>query len=295
MPLIKSPLAQIISDYTRLIRFNAPIGTWLLFWPCLWGMALAGVSIIDWRILIPYSILFFIGAFCMRSAGCIWNDIVDRDLDKKVARTQNRPIAAGRISRRQAASFMVLLALLGFGVLLQFNKVTILTGSASLILILIYPFMKRVTWWPQFFLGTTFNWGALLGWTAITGQLEWPALILWGGGIFWTLGYDTIYAGQDRNDDQKIGIKSSIIRLGEKTRLFLYRFYTGFMIMLGLAIVVAPAQSKLSLLFLPLLLIASYLIVYYCHLDDEASCLASFKKNNRLGLTVFLVLAIPAF
>ncbi len=196
--------------YLRIARADRPIGWWLLLWPCWWSVAMASEA---WPS--PWLMaLFLVGAVVMRAAGCCWNDIADRDFDGRVERTRTRPIPAGDLTVLQAGLFMVLLALVGLAVLLSFNRFAILVGVVSLAPVAIYPFMKRVTWWPQFFLGIAFNWGALLGWAAVRGSLEWPALLLYLGGIAWTLGYDTIYAHQDKEDDALLGLKSSAIHLG---------------------------------------------------------------------------------
>ncbi|MEM9751523.1 MAG: 4-hydroxybenzoate octaprenyltransferase, partial [Pseudomonadota bacterium] len=190
-----------LRPYLRLARADRPIGTWLLLWPCLWSMALAQISLGERAPNLWFLILFVVGATAMRGAGCVYNDIIDRDIDAKVARTANRPIASGAVSVGSGWAFLVALSLIGLLVLLQFNQRTILLGLVSLGIVAAYPFMKRVTYWPQAWLGLTFNWGALMAWTAVTGDLAAPALLLYVGGVFWTLGYDTIYAHQDKEDD----------------------------------------------------------------------------------------------
>ncbi|MGH6977502.1 MAG: 4-hydroxybenzoate octaprenyltransferase, partial [Stellaceae bacterium] len=209
--------------YLRLARLDRPIGTWLLLFPGWWGIALAAPGQPDWRLMA----LFAIGAVAMRGAGCTLNDIADRDFDARVARTRTRPIASGAISVKQAIAFMALELAIGAAVLFSFNRTAILLGFLVLALIGTYPFMKRITYWPQFFLGLNFNWGALLGWAAARGDVGWPAILLYAGGICWTLGYDTIYAHQDRDDDALIGVKSSALALGRLTRPFLFAFYAG--------------------------------------------------------------------
>src|SRR6516165_8738717 len=207
--------------YARLARLDRPIGTWLLLFPGWWGIALASRRWPDPVLLL----LFAIGAVAMRSAGCTLNDIADRDYDGQVARTRLRPLPSGAISLRRAMIFLLLQLTVGAAVLFTLNRTTILLGAAVLVLIATYPFMKRITYWPQVFLGLNFNWGALIGWTAVTGALAWPSLLLYVGGVFWTIGYDTIYAHQDKEDDIRIGVKSSAIALGAHTRPWLFVFY----------------------------------------------------------------------
>src|SRR5271155_5388705 len=210
-----------LRPYARLARLDRPIGTWLLLFPGWWGIALASRRWPDPLLLL----LFAIGAVAMRGAGCTLNDIADRDYDGQVARTRLRPLPSGAVSVRQAVIFLLLQLMIGAAVLFSLNRITILLGAAVLGLIGTYPFMKRITYWPQVFLGLNFNWGALMGWTAVTGALGWPPLLLYIGGVFWTLGYDTIYAHQDKEDDIRIGVKSSAIALGEHTRPWLFAFY----------------------------------------------------------------------
>src|SRR5262245_37465551 len=203
--------------YLRLARLDRPIGSWLLLLPCWWSAGLAAVGAhqpVDlWHLL-----LFFIGAFAMRGAGCTWNDIVDRDLDRQVERTRSRPIPSGQVTVTGAAVFLVVQALIGLSVLLQFNRFAVATGIASLAIVAIYPFMKRITYWPQIALGFAFSWGALMGWAAAFGRLDFPAYLLYAGAIAWVIGYDTIYAHQDREDDALIGVKSTARLFGERTR-----------------------------------------------------------------------------
>ena len=228
-------LPSITHPYVRLARFDRPIGTWLLLFPCWWSLALA---IEDWKDIIEnlwLFILFGIGATVMRGAGCCLNDIADRNLDSSVARTKDRPIPAGIISVKQAFFLMATLSALGLIILLQFNNFAVTIGATSIILITIYPFSKRFTYWPQFILGLTFNWGALLGWAAVRGEIQTPAILLYVGGIFWTLGYDTIYAMQDKNDDAIVGIKSTALALGEKVNGWLFIFYSLAILFMGLA------------------------------------------------------------
>jgi 4-hydroxybenzoate polyprenyltransferase len=220
-----------LRPYARLARWDRPIGFWLLFWPCGFALGLAALARpaagFDWRALL----LMFVGAVLMRGAGCTFNDIVDRDIDDKVARTRLRPIPSGQVTTLQAALFLVAQALLGFLVLLQFNAMTIGLGIASLLLVAIYPFMKRVTWWPQLFLGLAFSWGALVGWTAETGSLAAPPLLLYLGSILWVIGYDTVYALQDIEDDALIGVKSTARLFGARARPIVALFYAGAVIL----------------------------------------------------------------
>src|SRR5690242_10574468 len=212
--------------YLRLARFDRPIGAWLLLLPCWWSAGLAAIAAHAALPNLAHVALFFVGAFVMRGAGCTWNDIVDRDLDARVERTRSRPIPSGQVSVRAAAVFLVAQALLGLAVLLQFNTFTIWTGIASLAVVAVYPFMKRITYWPQIVLGLAFSWGALMGWPATFARLDWPAFVLYAASIAWVIGYDTIYAHQDREDDALIGIKSTAILFGENTRPMLAVAYT---------------------------------------------------------------------
>jgi len=278
--------------YLRLARLDRPIGSWLLLMPCWWSAGLAavagGAAPNLWHL-----VLFFIGAFMMRGAGCTWNDLVDRDLDGRVERTRSRPIPSGQVSVTQAAVFLVLQALVGLAVLLQFNRFTIATGIASLIIVAIYPFMKRITYWPQIVLGLAFSWGALMGWPAAFGRLDWPALILYAGSISWVIGYDTIYAHQDREDDALIGIKSTALLFGERTKPMLTLFYAG----VGLLIGIAGAMAGGKLIFaLGLAAFAVHLAWQIRRIDigDSALCLRLFKSNRDAGLILFAALAIEA-
>ena len=204
--------------YLRLARLDRPIGSWLLLMPCWWSARARRGSCRQAKVDLWHVVLFFIGAFAMRGAGCTWNDIVDRDLDARVERTRSRPIPSGQVSVTAAAVFLVLQALVGLAVLLQFNRFTVYVGFASLAVVAVYPFMKRITYWPQIVLGLAFSWGALMGWPATFGRLDLPALLLYAGAISWVIGYDTIYAHQDREDDALIGIKSTALLFGEHTK-----------------------------------------------------------------------------
>jgi len=264
--------------FARLARLDRMIGSWLLLLPCWWGVALASGDYPDPWLLA----LFAAGAVVMRAAGCTFNDIADRDFDAKVARTADRPIPSGQVSVAQAVAWMIALALAGFAVLVQFNRFAIWIGIASLVLIAIYPFMKRITYWPQFFLGLAFNWGALLGWAAVTGEIAEPALLLYVAGIFWTLGYDTIYAHQDKEDDLLVGVKSSALALGAQTRPALLVFYAGAIVFTGLA----GWQADASWPFYVLLAAGAAQLAWQAGaiaFDDPHDCLAKFKSNRLYG------------
>jgi 4-hydroxybenzoate polyprenyltransferase len=229
----------------------------------------------------------------MRGAGCTWNDLVDRDLDGLVERTRSRPIPSGQVSAAQAGVFLVAQALLGFLVLIQFNRFTIITGLVSLLVVAVYPFMKRVTYWPQIFLGLAFSWGALMGWPAVFGRLDWPALVLYAGSISWVIGYDTIYAHQDREDDLLIGIKSTALLFGESTRPMLACFYAGAVVLIG----VAGLMVGGGLIFmLGLIAFAAHLAWQVLRLDinDSAHCLKLFKSNRDAGLILFGAMLLEA-
>jgi 4-hydroxybenzoate polyprenyltransferase len=271
--------------YARLARLDRPIGTWLLLWPCWWSIALATPEgqWPDWHMLV----LFAIGALAMRGAGCTVNDIADREFDGQVARTRTRPIPSGQVSLRQAFAFLFFLSAIGFAVLVTFNQLAIGLGALSLILLVTYPFMKRVTWWPQFFLGLAFNWGALLGYAAVTGRLDWAPVVLYAAGILWTLGYDTIYAHQDKDDDALIGVKSTARLFGDRSRIWIAVFYAGLVVLLALV-------GRLAWLAWPfyvgLALAALQLAwqVWRVDLDDAADCMVKFHSNRSFGALVFL-------
>ncbi|MCE3256044.1 MAG: 4-hydroxybenzoate octaprenyltransferase, partial [Nitrobacter vulgaris] len=221
--------------YLRLSRLDRPIGSWLLLMPCLWSAALASHLARDVSQLPLTIALFLIGAFAMRGAGCTWNDITDRDLDARVERTQSRPIPAGQVTVTQALVFLVVQALVGLVVLLQFNHFAIATGIASLLIVAAYPFMKRITYWPQVVLGLAFSWGALMGFAVVLGRIDAAALALYAGTVAWVIGYDTIYAHQDADDDALIGIKSTALLFGERTRFALAIFYGLAVVLIGVA------------------------------------------------------------
>ena len=279
--------------YLRLARLDRPIGSWLLLMPCWWSVALANVAAHNpvpnfWHIA-----LFFIGAFAMRGAGCTWNDIVDRDIDTKVERTRSRPIPSGQVSVKQAAAFLVLQALVGLAVLLQFNWFAVATGIASLGIVAIYPFMKRITYWPQSVLGLAFSWGALMGWAAAFGRLDAPAIILYAGSIAWVIGYDTIYAHQDREDDALIGVKSTALLFGNNTKPMLALFYGLAVALIGLAGHLAGGGIVFAL---GLAAFAAHLVwqIWRIDIDDPDLCLKIFKSDRDAGLILFAGLLAQA-
>jgi 4-hydroxybenzoate polyprenyltransferase len=280
-------MPQLVQPYLRLARLDRPVGTWLLFWPCVWSLVLAQGQEPDWSQLAWFILLMFVGSLVMRGAGCAYNDIVDRDMDAQVARTRGRPLPAGLISVRQAWMFLLLLALMGLVVLLQFNLPAIVTGLASLLLVAAYPFMKRVTWWPQAWLGLTFNWGALVGWVAVTGKMEAPAVLLYAAGFFWTLGYDTIYALQDVEDDALAGVKSSARALGKNAARGVSIFYVLSSLCLMLALYVATSRLLMTLLVIPVV-VHFLLQVKKLRPDNPQVCLQLFKSNRDAGLLMAL-------
>lgn len=275
-----------VRPYLRLARLDRPIGTWLLLFPCWWSVALAWPGWPDRHWLALFA-LFGVGAVVMRGAGCTVNDILDRDLDAQVERTRVRPIPSGQVTARQAAAFMVFLMLLGLGVLVQLTPFAIGLGVGSLVLVFTYPLMKRITWWPQAFLGLAFNWGALMGWAAVTDDLAAPAVWLYLAGIAWTLGYDTIYAHQDKEDDARVGVKSTALRLGRHSRPWIAGFYG--VTIAGMA--AAGVAAGLKPLFLVGLAAAAGQLAWQLWSwapDDPGDCLLRFKSNRWFG---WLVLA----
>jgi 4-hydroxybenzoate polyprenyltransferase len=266
--------------YCRLARLDRPIGTWLLLFPGWWSISLAASpgAWLDFRLLI----LFGIGALVMRGAGCTINDMIDRDIDAKVARTATRPLASGQLSLTQAWRFLFLQLGVGFVILLQLSWTAIWLGAASLALVAVYPFMKRITWWPQAFLGLTFNWGALMGWAALRDELAWPALLLYGAGFFWTLSYDTIYAHQDKGDDALIGVKSTALRLGAETKKWLLGFDAAMLVLLVAALATAAIGW---VAYLAVLAIAWHLRwqATSVDLDNAPDCQAKFRSNRWIG------------
>src|SRR5712692_8794870 len=278
--------------YLRLARLDRPIGSWLLLMPCWWSVGLAAVHARS-QVNVWHLLLFFIGAFAMRGAGCTWNDIVDRDLDARVERTRSRPIPSGQVTVASAAAFLLLQALVGLAVLLQFNRFTVYVGFASLAVVAIYPFMKRFIDWPQIVLGLAFSWGALMGWPAAFGRLDLPAFLLYAGAISWVIGYDTIYAHQDREDDALIGIKSTALLFRERTKPMLAAFYALAVMLIALAGWSAGAGVVFSL---GILAFAAHLSwqIRRLDIDDPVNCLAVFKSNRDAGLILFAGLALDA-
>ncbi len=267
--------------YARLMRLDRPIGTWLLLFPGWWSIAMAWRG---WENAWLFA-AFGIGAIIMRGAGCTWNDITDREYDGRVARTRTRPIPAGEISVGQAYAFMLFLLLAGFAILVSFNLFAIALGAASLALVFSYPFMKRITYWPQFVLGLAFNWGALLGWAAVDGSLALPPALLYVAGIFWTLGYDTIYAHQDKEDDALIGLRSTALKFGAKTRPFLYRMY-------GMTVLLMAAMGWFmgyGWAFYAFLAAGAAQLAWQARtvsLDNPEDCLAKFRSNRLFAWLV---------
>jgi 4-hydroxybenzoate polyprenyltransferase len=272
--------------YLRLSRLDRPIGSWLLLMPCWWSAALAAGIAHDVSRLPFILVLFLIGAFAMRGAGCTWNDITDRDLDARVERTRSRPIPAGQVSVAQAAVFLVLQALLGLAVLLQFSRFAVATGIASLVIVAVYPFMKRITYWPQIVLGLAFSWGALMGFAVMLGRIDTTALVLYAGSIAWVIGYDTIYAHQDTQDDALIGIKSTALLFGERTRPALMVFYGLAVVLIGVALALAGAgwMAWLGLAAFTVHLVSQ---IERLEIGDAGLCLRIFKSNRNAGLLLF--------
>jgi 4-hydroxybenzoate polyprenyltransferase len=268
------------------MRADRPIGTWLLLWPCCWSATMAAIAA-GARLPDPWHlVLFAIGAFVMRGAGCTYNDIVDRAYDAEVARTRSRPLPSGQVSVTAAKAFMIALALVGFLVLIQFDRFTILLGIASLAIVAAYPFMKRITYWPQAVLGLAFSWGALMGWSARFGALDWPALVLYAASIAWVIGYDTIYAHQDKEDDALVGLKSTALRFGTRTRSWLVLLYgtawagiltAGLMAGAGVVFIVAMLAGLLHL----------GRQIATLDTEDADNCLARFRSNHGFGALVF--------
>jgi 4-hydroxybenzoate polyprenyltransferase len=276
----------VLLPYAQLMRLDRPIGWWLLLIPCWWGLALGQIAAGGGMPNLWHAFLFLAGAIVMRGAGCVLNDMADKDFDAAVERTRARPIASGRVSRQQALAFMAVLCLAGLVILLQFNRYTVGLGAASLLIVAVYPFMKRITHWPQFVLGLAFNWGALLGWTAIHGSLSTAPIALYAGGIFWTLAYDTIYAHQDKEDDTLIGIKSTALLFGEKTRPWLAAFFLLAFASIGLALHFAQAGIPAWAGLAGAAIHALWQLRNFDHADGNRS-LNLFKSNRMLGL-IFL-------
>tara|TARA_B100000029_G_scaffold85112_1_gene75666 strand:+ start:1430 stop:2290 length:861 start_codon:yes stop_codon:yes gene_type:complete len=278
-----------IQIFIQLTRLNKPIGFLLLFWPCAWGLTLAFYYTQELNIFLKHIFFFFLGSILMRSAGCIVNDIVDRNFDKKVERTKKRPLASGKISVSSALIYVFILCLISFLILIQFNFLTISLGIASMALAFSYPFMKRLTYWPQFFLGLTFNWGIIMGWTSITNTLSAEPFILYLAAIFWTLGYDTIYGLQDIHDDEIIGVKSTSIKFKNNVKVFIGICYSlsVFCILMLCHMIEINKYIFIISLFIILSLIYQLKIV---NIKNPRSCLSAFKINNFTGIFVFILI-----
>jgi 4-hydroxybenzoate polyprenyltransferase len=280
-------LPDALRPYARLARLERPIGWWLLLWPCWWSTALAAIAAHKALPNVWHLALFMIGAIVMRGAGCTYNDIVDRDIDAAVARTRSRPIPAGQVSVAQAKMFVVGLALIGLIVLVQFNWFSIWLGIASLGIVAVYPFMKRITDWPQLVLGLAFSWGGLMGWAAAFGRLDWPAALVYAAAILWTIGYDTIYAHQDKEDDGLVGVRSTARLFGTWSKPAISFLYAGALTLLALAYGLAGAGP---LAYFGLVAAAVHMgwQIMRLDIDDGDRCLELFRSNTQTGWLIFL-------
>jgi len=276
-----------IKNFIELTRLNKPIGIMLLFWPCAWGLTLAYYFDGGASLYLKHLILFFLGSVLMRSAGCIFNDIIDRNLDKKVERTKQRPIASKKVSLTQAFSYIILLCLISLTILLQFNLLTIILGMSSMLLAFSYPFMKRITYWPQLFLGLTFNWGVIMGWSSIVNNVSLEPIILYVAAIFWTLGYDTIYGLQDVKDDEIIGVKSTSIRFKNNVKTFVGICYSFCIFFISILFFLMNTKNYIFLLAIFFILTLIYQIKIF-NKNDSKSCLTAFKNNNLTGMFIFI-------
>lgn len=288
-------LPRALWPHAQLARWDRPIGWQLLMWPCFWSAMVAANVAAEAGTWSPvrtlwFLFLFMVGSIAMRGAGCTWNDLVDHRIDSLVARTRSRPLPSGRISRKAAYGFIAAQALVGLLVLLQFNWFAVLLGVASLAVVAIYPFAKRFTDWPQFFLGLAFSWGALMGWAAEFGTLSWAAIVLYVAAIIWTIGYDTIYAHQDKEDDALVGVRSTARLFGDRTRVWLVRLFGAFIVLMGVVFAMTgitwPAWLGLAL---GGAMLARQIVII--DIDDPDQCLALFKANSRVGLVIFLGLS----
>jgi 4-hydroxybenzoate polyprenyltransferase len=286
-------LPDVALPYAQLMRLDRPIGWWLLLLPCWWALVLGQIAAGGGWPNLWHGLLFLIGAIVMRGAGCALNDIADRDFDARVERTKNRPIASGRISRKQAFAFLIVLSLIGLAVLLQFNWYSVVLGAASLLIVAIYPFMKRITHWPQFVLGLAFNWGALVGWSATHASLAPAALLLYAGGISWTLAYDTIYAHQDKEDDVLIGVKSTALLFGANTKPWLAAFFGLAVTLVALAFWQAGANFWSYAGLAAAAVHAVWQTTSFDHSDSNL-CLKLFKSNRTFGLLLLAGLILDS-
>ena len=273
--------------FFQLTRLNKPIGILLLFWPCAWGLTLAYYFNGEINLYLNHLLLFFLGSVLMRSAGCIVNDIIDKDFDIKVQRTKERPIASGKISVLNSLIYVAILCLIAFLILLQFNFLTILLGLGSMFFALSYPLMKRITYWPQLFLGLTFNWGIIMGWASLTNNISVEPIILYLSAIFWTLGYDTIYGLQDIQDDEIIGLKSTSIKFKNNVKIFVGTCYSLCVFLILIMFFTMQINKYLLLLTVPFITSFVYQIKIF-KVSNSESCLLAFKKNNLTGLLIFI-------
>ena len=271
----------------QLTRLDKPIGILLLFWPCVWGLTLGYYFNEKTIIYLKYVVLFFLGSVLMRTAGSIFNDIIDKNFDKKVQRTKERPIASGKVSVLEAFIYIVFLCLVALIILLQFNWLTIVLGISSMILAFAYPFMKRITYWPQLFLGLTFNWGIIMGWTAMTNNISIEPIILYFSAIFWTLGYDTIYGVQDIRDDEIIGVKSTSVKFKKNVKFFVGTCYSLFVFLILIMFLMMKIDKYLLLLSMFFILPLIYQLKIF-KINNPKSCLAAFKINNLTGIFLFI-------
>jgi len=278
---------QHLKIFIELTRLNKPIGFMLLFWPCSWGLAFAYNNNENLNLFLYYLLLFFLGSVLMRSAGCIFNDIVDKDYDKKVQRTKLRPIASGKITVKQSLIYVLVLCLVAFLILIQFNLLTIILGISSMLLAFSYPFMKRITYWPQLFLGITFNWGIIMAWTSMNNNITQEIIVLYTSAIFWTLGYDTIYGAQDMSDDEIIGLKSTSIKFKNSIRLFVSVSYLIFVVLV--LYLFKDLFGKNIFTFFSIIFIFSTIYqIFKLKENKSKNYLKLFKFNNYTGLFLFL-------
>ncbi len=283
-----------IKIFIELTRLNKPIGFMLLFWPCAWSLTYSYNQDNNIKLFIYFLILFFLGSVLMRSAGCIFNDIVDKEYDKKVDRTRSRPIPSGKISVKNSFLYVVLLCSLAFLILIQFNKLTIILGLGSMSLAFAYPFMKRITYWPQLFLGITFNWGIIMACSAFNDYVSYEFILMYVSAIFWTLGYDTIYGAQDMSDDEIIGIKSTSIKFKDDIKIFVFTSYLIFVSIIFYLLKDSFGLNIFSIIFCCFLLSLIYQVKKF-NIKDPTSCLKMFKLNNITGFLLFLSISLEKF